>query len=55
MLQSCGGDPMEWINGINDLLKEEGILQNDDTFKEIFYIFEYDNCTNILFDFKNVD
>lgn len=54
ILQGCGGDPMEWINGINDLLKQEGILQNDDAFKEI-YIFEYDNCTNILFDFKNVD
>ena len=45
---------MEWINGIHDLLKQEGILQNDDVFKEI-YIFEYDNCTNILFDFENVD
>lgn len=54
ILQGCGGDPMEWINGINDLLKKEGILQNDDTFKEI-YIFEYDNCTNILFDFENAD
>jgi hypothetical protein len=54
ILQGCGGDPMEWINGINDLLKKEGILQNDDTFKKI-YIFDYDNCTNILFDFENVD
>lgn len=54
ILQGCGGDPMEWINGINDLLKQEGILQNNDTFKEI-YIFENDNCTNILFDFENVD
>ncbi len=54
ILQVCGGDPMEWINGINDLLKQEGILQNNDTFKKI-YIFEYDNCTNILFDFENVD
>ncbi|TCK89047.1 hypothetical protein EDC19_2461 [Natranaerovirga hydrolytica] len=54
ILQGCGGDPMEWINVINDLLKQEGILQNNDTFKEI-YIFEYDNCTNILLDFENVD
>lgn len=54
VLQGCGGDPMEWINGINDLLKQEGILQNNDTFKEI-YIFEYGNCTNILFDFENVN
>lgn len=54
VLQGCGGDPMEWINGINDLLKKEGILQNNDTFKEI-YIFEHENCTNILFDFENVD
>lgn len=54
VLQGCGGDLMEWINGINDLLKKEGILQNDDTFKEI-YIFKYDNCTNILFDFEDVN
>ncbi len=53
VLQGCGGDPMEWINGINDLLKKEGVLQNDDSFKEV-YIFEYENCTNILFDFENV-
>lgn len=54
ILQGCGGDPMEWTNGINDLFKTEGILRNDDAFKEI-YIFEHDNCTNILFDFENVD
>ncbi len=54
ILQGCGGDPMEWINGINDLLNKEGILRNDDTFKKI-YIFDHDNCTNILFDFENVD
>ena len=28
VLQSCGGDLREWVDGINGLLTEEGILQN---------------------------
>ena len=26
ILQGCGGDPQEWLDGINDLLTKEGIL-----------------------------
>ena len=26
ILQGCGGDPQEWIDGINDMLTDEGIL-----------------------------
>ena len=26
VLQGCGGDPQEWLDGINDLLTQDGIL-----------------------------
>ena len=28
ILQGCGGDPQEWVDGINDLLTEAGLLLN---------------------------
>ena len=28
VLQGCGGDPQEWLDGINGLLTDEGILKN---------------------------
>lgn len=27
VLQGCGGDPKEWVDGINELLTEAGILK----------------------------
>ena len=27
ILQGCGGDPQEWLDGINQILTEEGILK----------------------------
>ena len=27
VLQGCGGDLQEWVNGINQILTEEGILK----------------------------
>ena len=30
ILQGCGGDLKEWVDGINDMLTESGILQNED-------------------------
>ena len=32
VLQGCGGDLQEWVDGINDMLTESGILQNDNRF-----------------------
>ena len=29
VLQGCGGDLKEWVDGINDMLTESGILQNE--------------------------
>lgn len=29
VLQGCCGDLKEWVDGINDMLTESGILQNE--------------------------
>ena len=51
ILQGCGGDPQEWLDGINDLLTKEGILQNGTKFENI-YVFQNEGITNILFPFE---
>lgn len=51
ILQGCGGDPQEWLDGINDLLTKEGILQNGTKFENA-YVFENEGITNILFPFE---
>ena len=45
ILQGCGGDPQEWLDGINDLLTKEGILQNGTKFENA-YVFENEGITN---------
>ena len=55
ILQGCGGDPQEWLDGINDMFQEQNLLQNGTKFSEI-YVFENAGTTNILFPFSdNVD
>lgn len=54
VLQGCGGDPQEWLDGINELLTENDILLRGSRFENIF-VFENNGCTNILFDFADVD
>lgn len=55
ILQGCGGDPQEWLDGINDMFQEQNLLQNGTKFSEI-YVFENEGTTNILFPFSdNVD
>ncbi len=53
VLQGCGGDPQEWIDGINTLLTEQGILLEGDTFKEVSR-FNYDGNTNLIFHMDGV-
>ncbi|MDD3778442.1 MAG: hypothetical protein PHU76_01780 [Synergistaceae bacterium] len=53
VLQGCGGDPQEWLDGINELLTEAGILKDGNTFQNIA-VFEHDGLTNILFPFDGV-
>lgn len=54
ILQGCGGDPQEWLDGINEMLTESGILSGGSKFETIS-VFENNGCTNILFDFAGVD
>ena len=51
IFQGCGGDPQEWLDGINQILTEEGILKNGARFEEV-YSFQYDGLTCLLFPFK---
>lgn len=53
VLQSCGGDLKEWIDGINDMLTESGILQNESQFEKV-YSFNNGNLTCLLFPFDDV-
>ena len=56
VLQGCGGDPQEWVDGINDLLTEAGILLNGSTFKaENVSVFQHGELTNMLFPFEGVE
>lgn len=52
IVQGCGGDPQEWIDGIQDLLTTEGILLDGDTFKDVFR-FENEGVTCLLFNFRD--
>lgn len=51
ILQGCGGDPQEWLDGINKLLTNDGILLGETKFENV-YVFSHDNLTNILFPFE---
>ena len=48
ILQGCGGDPQEWLDGINQILTEESILKKGAGFEEA-YIFEHGGLTCLLF------
>lgn len=54
ILQGCGGDPQEWLDGINDLLTDEGILKNGSKFGNCS-VFEHEGHTNILFPFEEAN
>jgi hypothetical protein len=51
VLQGCGGDPQEWLDGINEILAKEGILKKGAGFEEA-YTFRHDGLTCMLFPFK---
>lgn len=53
ILQGCGGDLQEWVDGINDLLTQEGILLNGAKFEHAA-TFQHDGLTNLLFSFEGV-
>ena len=53
ILQGCGGKLDEWLDGINDMLTEDGILLEGSRFENAL-TFEHDSCTNLLFPFEGV-
>ena len=55
ILQGCGGPAQEWVDGINGLLTEAGILLDGSVFRaENVSVFQHDGLTNMLFPFENV-
>lgn len=53
ILQGCGGNPKEWVDGINQMLTEEGILLEGTGFAEVF-VFEHGGLSCILYPFEDV-
>ena len=53
ILQGCGGDLREWLDGINGQLAEAGILLDGHKF-EMVSVFQHDGQTNLLFPFEGV-
>ena len=51
VLQGCGGDLQEWVDGINEILAQEGILKKGAGFEEA-YTFRHDGLTCMLFPIK---
>lgn len=54
ILQGCGGEPQDWLDGINELLTEENILLNGSKFKDCS-VFKNGDVTCILYPFENVE
>ncbi len=53
ILQGCGGEVQEWVDGINNMLTESGILLDDTKFESVS-VFQNDGVTCILYPFENV-
>ena len=51
--RGCGGEAQEWLDGINDLLTQDGILQNGSRFETV-KVFQHDGLNNLLFPFENI-
>lgn len=52
ILQGCGGSLDEWVDGINDMLTEDGILLDGTRFHDCS-TFEHDGLTCLLFPFSD--
>ena len=54
ILQGCGGDPQEWVDGINEWFTEQEILLDGTTFKpEDCAVFKSGDLTCMLFEFTD--
>ena len=54
ILQGCGGEIQDWIDGINEMLTENRILKNGSKFEKV-YAFKNDNLTNLFYPFDDVE
>ena len=55
ILQGCGGNLQEWVDGINELFAQAGILQDGSAWKaDAVRVFQHDGLTNLLFLFEDV-
>ena len=55
VLQGCGGPAQEWVDGVNGLLTEAGILLDGSRFPaEKVSVFQHDGLTNMLFPLEDV-
>ncbi len=53
ILQGCSGKPKEWVDGINQLLKDEKILLEGSKFQDC-YVFQNGDKTCLLFPFGDL-
>ena len=53
VIQGCGGDLKEWLDGINEMLTERGKLQNRSRFEKA-YTFNNEKLTCLLLPFDGV-
>ena len=54
ILQGCGGDLQEWVDGINQMLTKAEILLDGSTFRaENVSTFQHEGLTNLLFPFED--
>ncbi len=54
IIQGCGGDLQAWVDGINELLTEEGVLQNGSRLEDVS-TFQHNGLTNLLFSFEGAE
>ncbi len=53
ILQGCGGEIIEWMDGINKMLTDKGILLDNTKFENVS-VFQNDGVTCILYPFEEV-
>lgn len=53
ILQGCGGDLKEWVDGINGMFTEAGILKGGSRFEDVS-TFRYGELTCLLYPFEDV-
>ena len=54
ILMNCGGDLQEWVDGINEMFTESGILKGGSRFEDVS-AFQYDGMTCLLYPFEGVN